>query len=76
MVVYYFLLRIIWRYVFGLTHIGPCDELQLYDKSTNKTIITATMYFDRFDADTMLERLKTRMLKYKQLRSTFVKVLD
>jgi len=73
---YYILLRVFWHYVLGLTHIGTFDELQLYDKSTNKTIITATLYFEKFNADLMLTNLKQRMLRYKQLRSTFVKVLD
>jgi hypothetical protein len=76
MVLYYILLRLIWHYALGLTHIGTFDELQLYDKSTNKTIITATLYFEKFNADLMLTNLKQRMLKYKQLRSTFVKFLD
>jgi NRPS condensation-like uncharacterized protein len=76
MLTYYYLLKIIFYLAFGLTHIGISDELQLFDKSTNKVIITATMYFERFNADLMLERLKARMLIHKQLRSTFVKVLD
>jgi hypothetical protein len=75
MVFYYYLLKVVWYSGFGLTHIGIADELQLYDKSTNKTIITAAMYFERFNADLMLCRLKERMMRYKQLRSTFVKCL-
>ena len=34
------------------------------------------MYFEKFNADIMLLKLKDRMLRHKQLRSTFVKVLD
>jgi len=73
---YYLFLRFIWRYCFGLTHIGTIDELQLYDKSTNKSIIIASCYFDRLNADLMLTNIQRRMLKYKTLRSKFVKVLD
>lgn len=76
MILYYLLLRFIWRYIFGLVHIGTFDELQLYDKSTNKTIITASLYFSKFNADLMLENLKARMLRYKTLRSKFVKLFD
>lgn len=76
MLLYYYMLKVIWYLAFGLTHIGISDELQLFDKSTNKVIITATMYFERFNADLMLLRLRDRMMRHKQLRSTFVKVLD
>ena len=76
MLLYYVLLRMIWYYIFGLTHLGTIDELQLYDKSTNKSIIMASCYFDKCNADIMLDLIKTRMLKYKVLRSKFVKVFD
>ena len=60
----YVLIRAFFRYILGLRHIGTLDELQLYDMSTNKTIITAVLYFDKFDADSMLDFMRARMLKH------------
>ena len=59
-----------------MRHIGTLDELQMYDMSTNKTIITAVLFFDKFDADVILERLRSRMLGHLRLRSLFVKMFD
>ena len=73
MLVVYILLRLLFEYIFGLKHIGTFDELYMYDKSTNKVIITAILYFDKFD-EAILSHLKRKMLRYRRLRSKFVKV--
>ena len=51
--------RLVVRCIFGLRHIGGLDELQLYDMSRNKTIITAVLYFDKFEdgADAILKKM-------------------
>ena len=51
--------RLVVRCIFGLRHIGVLDELQLYDMSRNKTIITAVLYFDKFEdgADAILKKM-------------------
>ena len=72
----YICLRLIFRFLLGLRHIGTLDELQMFDMSTNKTIITAVLFFDKFDADVILERLRSRMLGHRRLRSLFVKMFD
>ena len=74
-VVVYVSLRLIFEYILGLRHIGTFDELFLYDTSTNKSIITAILYFDKFD-DKILTHLRNRMLRYRRLRSRFVQVFD
>ena len=71
MCVIYVLLHIFFEYILGLRHIGTFDELFLYDTTTNKSVITALLYFDKFD-DKILTHLKNRMLKYRRLRSRFV----
>ena len=71
MAIAYVTLRLIFEYILGLRHIGTFDELFLYDTSTNKSVITAILYFDKFD-DRMLTHLKNRMLRYRRLRSRFV----
>ena len=75
MCIFYILLRIVFEIVLDMKHLGTFDELYLYDPSVNKSIITAILYFDKFD-DKMLTHLKNRMLKYKRLRSKFVQFLD
>ena len=75
MCVVYFALRLFFEYILGLKHIGTFDELFLYDTSTNKSVITAILYFDKFD-DKILTHLKNRMLRYRRLRSRFVQILD
>ena len=67
----YVILRLVFEYLLGLRHIGTFDELFLYDTSTNKSVITTILYFDKFD-DKILTHLKNRMLKYRRLRSHFV----
>ena len=69
-------IKLIFRFIFGLRHIGTLDELQMYDMSVNKSIITAVLYFDKFEADVILERMKTRMLIHLRMRSLFVKLFD
>ena len=68
-------MRLFFEYILGLKHIGTFDELFLYDTSTNKSVITAILYFDKFD-DKILTHLKNRMLRYRRLRSRFVQILD
>jgi hypothetical protein len=75
MIVVYVSLRLIFEYILGLRHIGTFDELFLYDTSTNKSVITAILYFDKFD-DKILTHLRNRMLRYRRLRSRFVQVFD
>ena len=59
----YLSLRLFFEHVLGLTHLGAFDELYLYDSANNRSIISAILYFDKFD-DKMLTHLKNRMLKY------------
>ena len=73
--IFYILLRMVFEIVLDMKHLGTFDELYLYDPVVNKNIITAILYFDKFD-DKMLTHLKNRMLKYKRLRSKFVRFLD
>ena len=75
MCVVYLALRLFFEYILGLKHIGTFDELFLYDTSTNKSVITAILYFDKFD-DKILTHLKNRMLRYRRLRSRFVQIFD
>ena len=58
-----------------MKHLGAFDELYIYDPANNKNIITAILYFEKFD-DKMLTHFKNRMLKYKRLRSKLVQFLD
>ena len=76
MCVVYVLLYLIFEYILGLRHIGTFDELFLYDTGTNKSVITAIMFFDKFDGNKILTHLKNRMLRYRRLRSRFVQVFD
>ena len=66
---------IIFRLCFGLEALGVFDNILLYDYAKNKTIITAVLYFDKFD-ESMLDFLKVNMLKHRRMRSGFRKVLD
>ena len=75
MFIFYILLKMVFEIVLDMKHLGTFDELYLYDPAVNKSIITAILYFDKFD-DKMLTHLKNRMLKYKRLRSKFVRFLD
>ena len=49
---FYVMARVLVRCLFGLRHIGVLDELQLYDMSRNKAIITCALYFDKFHDST------------------------
>ena len=60
---------------FGLRGLGVFDNILLYDYAKNKTIITAVLYFDKFDGS-MLDFFKTNLLKHRRMRSGFRKVLD
>ena len=71
MLAIFLLLRIIFEYFLGMKHLGAFDELYIYDPANNKNIITAILYFEKFD-DKMLTHFKNRMLKYKRLRSKLV----
>ena len=73
MVFVYYFLRVIFEFIFGLQHIGGIDEHYLYDMANNKSIITAILYFDKSD-ERILTHFKT-MLRYRRLRSKFVKFL-
>lgn len=76
LVAFYVVVRVIFRFILGLRHIGTLDELQMYDMATNKSIITAVLFFDKLDSNAILERLKERMLKHFRLRCLFVKLFD
>ena len=75
MIAIYALFWVFFEYVLGMKHIGTFDNIYLHDTAKNKPIITAVMYFDKFD-HTMLDYMKERMLKYRRLRSGFVQFLD
>ena len=64
-----------FEYILRLKHIGTFDNIYLHDTVRNKPIITAVLYFDKFD-HTMLNYMKERMLKYRRLRSVFSRFLD
>ena len=71
----YVIFWLFFEYVLGLKHIGTFDNIYLHDTAVNKPIITSVLYFDKFD-HTMLDYMKERMLKYRRLRSGFVRFLD
>ena len=75
MISWFIILRFAFK-CFGLTSLGTFDELYIYEQANNKTIIPAVLYFEKFDGDTMLTHMKNNTLRYKRLRSTFVKCLD
>ena len=75
MISVYYLLKLVFE-LLGYKHLGAFDGIYIYDMSNNKVIIPAILYFDKFDGDSMLTHMKSKILKYKRLRSTFVNVFD